>query len=332
MAKILVTGGAGFIGSNFIRYWLKTHPNDHIINLDVLSYAGNPDAVKEFENNSRVRFVRGNICNPTLVHSLLKDRDAVFHFAAETHVDRSILDSQAFLKTNVLGTHNLLENARKNKVKKFIFISTDEVYGSVKKGVFTEESSLKPNSPYSASKAAADLLCRCYWVTYKMPVIVTRCCNNFGPYQFPEKVIPLFVTNLMQDKSVPVYGRGLNVREWLYVMDHCRALDWVYRKGRSGEIYNVGSGMEISNIELAKILLKYFAKPASFIEYVKDRPGHDFRYRLDSNKIMKLGWKPKYVFREALHETIRWYQENADWWKKIQNRSHFKKYIRKQYR
>lgn len=331
MARILVTGGAGFIGSNFIRYWSKKHPADWIVNLDLLTYAGNPDVINEFKSAAKVKFVKGTICDSSLVDSLCKQADTIFHFAAETHVDRSILDSQIFLKTNVLGTHTLLESARKNKVKRFIYVSTDEVYGSIQKGFFNESSSLNPNSPYSVSKASGDLLARSYWITYKMPVIVTRCCNNFGPYQFPEKVIPLFITNLIENKKLPLYGKGANIREWLYVMDHCSALDCVYQRGKSGEIYNVGSSVEMTNLELAKLILNIFKKPTQFIQFVTDRPGHDFRYALNSTKIRKLGWRPQHSFKDALKKTVQWYQEKEDWWKKIKQKSEYKKYIQKQY-
>lgn len=331
MKKILVTGGAGFIGSNFVSYWLKKHPEDSILILDLLTYAANKEILKEFKKNPRIQFVHGDICDSKLVNSLIKRLDFVFHFAAETHVDRSILNSQAFLKTNVLGTQVLLEAARINKVKRFVFISTDEVYGTIPRGLFTENSPLKPNSPYAASKAAADLLCRSYWATYRFPVIITRCCNNFGPYQFPEKVIPLFVTNLQEGRKIPLYGKGINVREWIDVRDHCRALDLIAQKGKPGEIYNIGTGADISNIKLAKLILDYIGKPLSLIEFVPDRPGHDIRYALDWSKLKKLGWKPERSFKENLYETIRWYSENKSWWAKIKNKPSFQKYMRKQY-
>lgn len=331
MAKILVTGGAGFIGSNFIRYWLENNPNDSITNMDLLTYAGNRAILEKFKKERRVKFVKGDICQKVLVNSIARGVDAIFHFAAETHVDRSILDSQIFLKTNLLGTQMLLESSRKNKIKRFVFISTDEVYGSIKKGKFKEDAPIRPNSPYAVSKAAADLLCRSYWTTYHSPVIITRCCNNFGPFQFPEKVIPLFITHLIDGEKIPLYGKGTNVREWIYVQDHSRAIECVYKKGRAGEVYNIGSGVEMSNVELAKTILKYFRKSIASIQFVKDRPGHDLRYALDSSKIRKLGWRPKYDFEQALEETLRWYEANRSWWIRIKQRSQYKKYIEKQY-
>lgn len=322
---ILVTGGSGFIGSNFIRYWASKYPKDQITNLDALTYAGTNGSLN-------VQLIKGDICNQKIAAEAMQGQDAVFHFAAETHVDRSILDSQIFLKTNVLGTQILLEEAKKAKVRKFIFISTDEVYGSIKKGSFKETDLLLPNSPYAASKASADLLCRSYAVTYDFPVIITRCCNNFGPYQFPEKVIPLFITNLLEGKKIPVYGKGLNVREWIYVLDHCSAIDAVFRKGKNGEIYNIGSGIKMNNIQLAKTILKMLGKDSQEIQYVSDRPGHDFRYSLDVSKLRKLGWKPEYSFTEALHQTVQWYRTHHEWWEQIKNRHNYQKYMKQQYR
>ncbi|OGR84394.1 MAG: dTDP-glucose 4,6-dehydratase [Elusimicrobia bacterium RIFCSPLOWO2_01_FULL_54_10] len=330
MAKLLITGGSGFIGTNFIRYWKRAHPNDALTNLDLLTYAGS-EAAGTNGAKSAARFVKGDICHAPTVQRLMRGTDAVIHFAAETHVDRSILDSQVFLKTNVLGTHTLLEAARKANVKKFIFISTDEVYGSIDKGSFTEFSSLRPNSPYAASKAAADLLCRSYWVTHRFPVIVTRASNNYGPYQFPEKVIPLFITNLLQGKKVPLYGKGDNKREWIHAEDHARAIEKVLDKGEPGEIYNVGSGYELSNRELAGMILKLLGKGEDFIEPVQDRPGHDFRYALDSSKLKNLGWAPQKNFSQGLAETVEWYRSNESWWKKIKGKNTYKTYIRKQY-
>ncbi len=329
MAKILITGGSGFIGSNFILYWQAHHPKDSLINLDLLTYAGQD--FSKTRGPSKVRFVKGDICNAKLVDKLTKGVDAVVHFAAETHVDRSILDGQIFLKTNVLGTHTLLEAARRNNVPKFIFISTDEVYGSIDKGSFTEFSPIRPNSPYAVSKAAADLLCRAYWITHKYPVIVTRCCNNYGPFQFPEKVIPLFVTNLMEGNKLPLYGKGTNVREWIHAMDHASAVELLLKKGKPGEIYNVGSGEELNNIELTMKIIESLGKDESSIERVADRPGHDLRYSLDSSKLRALGWKPKINFEAGLAETVAWYRSNPDWWQKIKNKSGYKSYITKQY-
>ena len=331
MAKLLVTGGSGFIGSNFIRYWQARHPADEIVNLDILTYAASNDESAFNGSRSKLRFIKGDIANPATVQRAMKGVATVVHFAAETHVDRSILNSQVFLKTNVLGTHTLLEAARQNGVAKFIYISTDEVYGSIEKGSFTEYSPLRPNSPYAASKASGDLFARSYWVTHRLPVIVTRCCNNYGPYQFPEKVIPLFITNLLEGKKVPLYGDGANVREWIHAADHARAIERVMEAGEPGEIYNIGTGREISNLELAGKILKALGKGEERIERVKDRPGHDFRYSLDSSKLKKLGWAPDTEFEKGLKDTIEWYQANPSWWKKIKEKGAFKTYLKKQY-
>ncbi|OGR55044.1 MAG: dTDP-glucose 4,6-dehydratase [Elusimicrobia bacterium RIFCSPLOWO2_02_FULL_39_32] len=329
--KILVTGGAGFIGSNFVRYWQTHYPKDFITILDSLSYAGQEKNLDEFKKNSRISFVKGDICNKNLVDSLVKNKELLFHFAAETHVDRSIANSQIFLQTNILGTQVLLESSKLNKVKKFVFISTDEVYGSIKKGHFREDSHLQPNSPYAASKASADLLCRAYWKTFSLPILVTRCCNNFGHYQFPEKVIPLFITNLIEGKKIPIYGNGRNVREWIYVLDHCKAIDLISKKGKLGEIYNIGTNFEISNIELAKTLLQFFNKEPQALDFVQDRLGHDFRYSLDSSKLRKLGWKPEYNFKQALEKTVHWYKKNSSWWKELKESKKFKNYYKSNY-
>ncbi len=315
--KLLVTGGCGFIGSNFIRYWLKKYPDDKIVNLDKLTYAGNLDNLKDIENNENYEFVNGDICDKALVDNLMKDIDIVFNFAAESHVDKSIKGPLIFTETNVLGTHVLLESAKNNKIKEFIHISTDEVYGSRKEGSFKETDLLKPNSPYSAAKAAAEMVARAYNITFKLPLITTRSSNNFGPYQYPEKVIPLFVTNLMENKKVPLYGTGLNVRDWIYVIDNCEAIDFVSKNGKIGEIYNIGGGNEIPNIELTKTILKEMGKDESFIEYVKDRLAHDFRYSLNCEKLHKLGWKPRFNFDKAIKETIQWYKDNEEWWRKL---------------
>jgi len=330
MAKILVTGGSGFIGSNFIHYWQTRHPQDEIINLDILTYAASGDAAVN-GSRSKTRFIKGDISSPAIVRRAIAGVKTVVHFAAETHVDRSILNSQIFLKTNVLGTHTLLEAARQNGISKFIYISTDEVYGSIEKGSFTEHSPLRPNSPYAASKASGDLICRSYWVTHRLPVMVTRCCNNYGPCQFPEKVIPLFITNLLEGKSVPLYGDGLNVREWIHAVDHARAIERVMEAGEPGEIYNIGTGREISNLELVRKILKAVGKDEGSIERVKDRPGHDFRYSLDSSKLKKLGWKPEIEFEKGLSDTLEWYRANPSWWKKIKEKGAFKTYLKKQY-
>ncbi|MFN3966323.1 MAG: dTDP-glucose 4,6-dehydratase, partial [Endomicrobiia bacterium] len=279
--RILVTGGCGFIGSNFIRYILKKYHEYKIINLDKLTYAGNPDNLKDIEKNKNYKFVKGDICDSKIVDKLVKEVDCIINFAAESHVDRSILEPGSFLKTDVFGTYTLLESAKKNNIKRYIQISTDEVYGSIENGSFTEESPLRPNSPYSASKASADMLCRAYFVTYNLPVIITRSSNNFGPYQYPEKIIPLFITNALEDKLLPVYGDGKNIRDWIYVLDNCKAIDLVLHKGKPGEIYNIGGGNEIQNIELTKKILKLLNKPESLIKFVEDRAGHDRRYSLD---------------------------------------------------
>ncbi|MBI4217630.1 MAG: dTDP-glucose 4,6-dehydratase [Elusimicrobia bacterium] len=329
--KIVVTGGAGFIGSNFIRYWSRKYPQDSIVNLDNLSYAGIRETVQEFKKNPRILFVKGDIRNASLIASVLKKADLLFHFAAETHVDRSILDSQIFLQTNVLGTHVLLECARKRKLR-FLYVSTDEVYGSIRKGRFREDSPIRPNSPYAVSKAAADLLCRSYWITHQMPLLITRGCNNFGPYQFPEKVIPLFITNLIEGKQIPLYGKGGNVREWIYVQDHCKAIDLISQKGKDGEIFNIGSGIELSNIALSRRILRLFRLPDSMIQMVPDRPGHDFRYAMNCSKLKNLGWKPDTSFSDALQETVQWYRLHIDWWKKIKENRRYQEYAQRQYK
>jgi len=315
--KVLVTGGAGFIGSNFIRFILKKHPDWDVINFDKLTYCGNLENLKDVENNHRYSFVKGDICDETAVEKAIKNADIVFHFAAESHVDNSIKDPYIFTKTNVLGTHVLLEQARKNKVKKFIYISTDEVYGSVKQGSSKEGDPFEPNSPYSASKAAAEHLVRSYYITFKLPVIITRSSNNFGPYQYPEKLIPLFVTNLVDGKKVPLYGDGLNIRDWLYVADNCEAIDFAAEKGKIGEAYNIGGGNEIPNVEITKTLIQETGRDESFIKYVADRSGHDRRYSLDTTKIFSLGWKPRFNFRTAIRETVKWYKDNDKWWRRL---------------
>jgi dTDP-glucose 4,6-dehydratase len=315
--KVLITGGCGFIGSNFIRYWLEKYSEDHITNLDKLTYAGNPDNLKDIEDNPNYIFVKGDICDREIVDKVMEDKDIVFNFAAESHVDNSIKGPLIFTESNVLGTHILLESARQNNIKKFIHISTDEVYGSTKEGSFKETDILKPNSPYSASKAAAEMLVRAYNITFKIPVIITRSSNNYGPYQYPEKVIPLFVTNLIENKKVPLYGTGMNVRDWIYVIDNCEAIDFISKNGEIGEIYNIGGGNEIPNIQLTKSILKEMNKDESSIEYVEDRIAHDFRYSLNCDKLNKLGWKPRFKFETALKETVQWYKDNEEWWRKL---------------
>jgi dTDP-glucose 4,6-dehydratase len=317
--KLLVTGGAGFIGSNFICHMMRSHPDSQIINLDVLTYAGNLNNLKGVDINPRYTFIRGDICNRDIVDAILNTHniDAIVHFAAESHVDRSIADASAFIMTNVLGTHTLLECARTHTIPKFIHISTDEVYGSTLGRSFTESDILSPSSPYSASKAGSDLLARSYFTTHHFPVIITRCTNNFGPFQYPEKLIPLFVTNLLDGKKVPVYGTGKNVRDWIHVSDHCRAVEFLLKHGIPGEIYNVGGGNEKTNLEITQKILDLFSMDDSMIEYVTDRLGHDFRYSLDCSKLLAMGWKPRYSFDEALEETISWYSRNEWWWRPL---------------
>jgi len=319
---MLVTGGAGFIGSNFIRHMLTEHPDTRIVNLDALTYAGNLENLRDVAGNPNYTFVRGDICDPETVAAVFRNHpiDTVVHFAAESHVDRSISDGSTFVRTNVLGTFTLLDCARKHGVRRFIHISTDEVYGSTPSGSFRETDTLNPSSPYSSSKAASDLLARSFFITHGLPVIVTRCTNNYGPYQFPEKLIPFFTTNLLQGKKVPVYGTGRNVRDWLYVIDHCRAIDFILQHGEPGEIYNIGGGAERTNLDITQKILELLGKDESMIEYVPDRKGHDFRYSLDFGKLRKLGWKPAYRFDDALEATVEWYVENEWWWRPLINR------------
>ena len=319
MTKVLVTGGSGFIGSNFIRYTLKKHSDWQITNLDKLTYAGNPANLKDIEAHpelsKRYKFMQGDICSADDVKKAMQGAELVFHFAAESHVDVSIVDPYIFTRSNVLGTHIMLETARNTPtLKKFIHISTDEVYGSIKEGSFTEKSPFKPSSAYSASKAGADLTALAYFTTYRLPVIVTRSSNNFGPYQYPEKVMPLFITNLFEGKKVPVYGNGKNVRDWIFVEDNCAGIDFAAEKGKIGEAYNVGGGNEIPNIEITKKIIAATGRDESFIEFVQDRLGHDLRYSLDCSKIKTLGWKPTHKFEAALTETVKWYKENKQWW------------------
>ncbi len=315
MKKILVTGGAGFIGSNFILYWLKKYPTDRIINLDKLTYAGNLKNLTTVSNNPNYRFVKGDICDATLVDQLVKEVDLIVHFAAESHVDRSIVDPGVFVKTNVEGTYTLLEAAKNNGKKRFHHISTDEVFGALELNSterFNEKTPYNPHSPYSASKAGSDHLVRAYYDTYGLPITISNCSNNFGPFQFPEKFFGAAITNLLEEKKVPVYGDGLYVRDWLYVEDHCSAIDLILEKGRIGETYCVGSTtQDISNLDIIKQIIKKMGKDESRIEFVKDRPGHDRRYAIDWTKIKtELGWTPRYSFDEALQKTIDWYTQN----------------------
>ncbi|MDD4484297.1 MAG: dTDP-glucose 4,6-dehydratase [Methanoregula sp.] len=317
--KLLVTGGLGFIGSNFIRYMLGEHPDCTVTNFDKMTYAGNPANLTEFETDSRYLFVKGDICDPHAVEQVFSHHafDAVVHFAAESHVDRSIHDASAFVTANVLGTQTLLDAALRHRISRFVHISTDEVYGSTPTGSFKETDILNPSSPYSASKAGSDLISRAFFITHELPVIVTRCTNNFGPYQYPEKLIPFFVTNLLRGMKVPVYGTGKNIRDWIYVLDHCRAIDFVLRKGTAGEIYNIGGDNEKTNLEITHQILKILGKDESSIEFVKDRPGHDWRYSLDSTKLRKMGWKPQSTFEDALKETVTWYVQHEGWWQPL---------------
>tara|TARA_B100000686_G_scaffold352644_1_gene455435 strand:+ start:2056 stop:3021 length:966 start_codon:yes stop_codon:yes gene_type:complete len=318
--KLLITGGAGFIGGNFIRYFLRSYPESLIFNLDKLTYAGNLKSIEDLENNPGYRFVQGDIGDSRLVLELMKEKfDVIVNFAAESHVDRSINDASAFLDTNIQGTYNLLQIAREKEVPLFLQVSTDEVYGSLgKTGYFTEKSLIQPNSPYAASKASADLICRSFFETFSFPAIITRCCNNYGPYQYPEKLIPLFITNLIEDKSIPIYGDGMNIRDWIYVEDHCRALDAVLQKGRPGEVYNIGSRQEMTNLEITDTILEKLDKPQSSKNFVKDRLGHDRRYAIDPGKLERdIEWTPSYSFEKAIDLTISWYQENEDWWKPL---------------
>jgi dTDP-glucose 4,6-dehydratase len=320
MMKLLVTGGAGFIGSNFILYMLKQHADCRIVNLDALTYAANLENLRAAEQDPRYEFVHGNIADRELVDRLVADGvDIIVNFAAESHVDRSIADPERFVRTNVLGTQVLLDAALKHRIAKFVQISTDEVYGTLgETGLFTEETPLMPNSPYSASKAGADLLVRAYHETYGLPVNVTRCSNNYGPYQFPEKLIPLMIVNALNDQPLPLYGDGLNVRDWLHVEDHCRAVDLVIRHGRNGEVYNVGGNNERTNREIVETILRHLRKPESLITYVADRPGHDRRYAIDASKIRKeLGWHPSIDFADGIRSTIEWYVSNREWWERI---------------
>jgi len=331
MKRLLVTGGAGFIGSNFIHYVLEQHSDWEVTNLDKLTYAGNLENLRDLEDIPRYRFQRGDIADSDLVgHLVGQGFDVVVNFAAESHVDRSIMDPSPFFETNIRGAQILLEAVRKQGSGSFIQVSTDEVYGSLgPKGIFTEESPLLPNSPYAASKAAVDLLCRAYFHTYDLPVIITRCSNNYGPFQFPEKLLPLVITNALEDKPVPVYGDGLNIRDWIYVADHCRALDIVIQKGKPGEIYNVGANNEKTNLEMVQRILGMMQKPYSLITFVTDRPGHDHRYALNSAKIRRdLGWYPVTSFEEGLEETVEWYMKNEPWWRRIKSGEYIEYYER----
>jgi len=332
--RLLVTGGCGFIGSNFIRQQLQTHADASIVNLDLLTYAGNLENLSDLADDSRYEFRRGDICDRELVDEILADGsfDAVVNFAAESHVDRSILDSGPFIRTNIVGTQVLLDASRAAGVARFVQVSTDEVYGSLgETGFFTEETPLAPSSPYSASKTSADLLVSAYHHSFGFPAIITRCSNNYGPYQFPEKLIPLFLTNAMSNEPLPVYGSGQNVRDWIHVEDHCRGVDMALRKGKPGEVYNFGGGNERTNLEITHAILEIVGKPESLIRYVADRPGHDLRYAIDSAKAEReLGWKPQVDFESGLRETAQWYQTHGEWIAHIKS-GEYQSYYEQQY-
>jgi len=331
---LLVTGGAGFIGSNFIIYWLKNHPEDKIINLDKLTYAGNLENLSSVADNPNYTFVKGDICDPRIVNKVIKGVDVVIHFAAESHVDRSILEPAIFIKTNVCGTQVLLDAALGAKVKRFHHVSTDEIFGALELDSpqkFTERTSYNPRSPYAASKAAADHLVRAYYYTYSLPITISNCSNNFGPYQFPEKIIPLAITNILEGKKIPIYGDGLYVRDWIYVEDHCRAIELILEKGKIGETYLVSADNEIANIDLVKKILAILGEDETLIQFVKDRPGHDRRYAIDATKIKtELGFEPKYNFEEALKLTVEWYKNNKLWWQRVKT-GEYLKYYKEQY-
>lgn len=333
--NILITGGAGFIGSNFIHYWLKKHPSSRVFNLDALTYAGNLENLKEIEKNENYKFIQGNICDKELVDKIVKENgiDLIVHFAAESHVDRSVLDSSDFIKTNVEGTMVLLDSALKNGKIRFHHISTDEVFGHLGKDdqPFNEKTPYAPRSPYSASKASSDHLVRAYYHTHQLPITISNCSNNYGPFQFPEKLIPLFITNLMEDKKVPIYGDGQQVRDWIHVDDHNEGVDLVIEKGKIGETYCLGGDNEKTNLEITNKILEILGKDENSIEYVEDRKGHDRRYAIDFSKVKKeLGWEPKIDFEEGLRKTVDWYKENQEWWRRIKS-GQYQDYYKKQY-
>lgn len=317
--RLIVTGGCGFIGSNFIRYILEKHPEQEIVNVDKLTYSGNLNNLKDMEGKKNYSFVLADICDYGKMKEVIRAGDIIVNFAAESHVDNSIKDSKDFVKTNILGVDNLLQVSREKGVKLFLQVSTDEVYGSLKlyDRPSEEDNALQPSSPYSASKAAAEMLCLAAIKTFNQPIIISRSSNNFGPYQFPEKIVPLFITNIIQGFKVPLYGKGENIRDWIYVIDNCEAIDFVIKNGASGEIYNIGGGNEIANIDLTKKILANLGKDNLWINEVKDRPGHDLRYSLNCNKIKSLGWSPGFDFNDALKKTIQWYKDNESWWKPL---------------
>jgi len=328
--RLVVTGGAGFIGSNFVRFMLRRYADLEVVNLDKLTYAGNLENLRDVEDDARYTFVKGDICDAAVVHAALQGADAVVNFAAETHVDRSISGPQDFISTDVLGTHTLLEAVREQGIARYVQISTDEVYGSTETGSFNEESDLAPSSPYSASKAGADLLVLAYHRTYGAPVIITRSSNNYGPWQYPEKIIPLFITNAIDEQALPVYGDGLNVRDWLHVDDNCSAIDLILREGALGEVYNIGGGNEVQNLTLTGQILELLGKSPELIRFVTDRPGHDRRYSIDCGKLRALGWSPATPFEAGLASTVSWYRHNPAWWRKIKS-GEWREYYEQQY-
>ena len=328
--KLLVTGGAGFIGSNFIRWVLGAHAGDSVVNLDKLTYAGNLTNLADVERDPRYSFVKGDICDGALVRDVMRGVDAVVNFAAASHVDRSLIEPDEFIRTDVFGVFTLLEAVRELRVPRLLHISTDEVYGSVEHGSSREDDPVRPSNPYSASKAGGDLLARAYWQTHRVPVVITRSSNNFGPYQYPEKVIPLFITNAIDEEALPLYGDGHNVRDWLYVLDNCAALDLVLRRGRDGEVYNVGGGHEVENVVLTREILRLTGRPDRLIRAVADRPGHDRRYAVDCTKVSQLGWAPLHPFAAALEATVTWYREHEAWWRPLKS-GEFRAYYERQY-
>jgi dTDP-glucose 4,6-dehydratase len=333
MKKVLVTGGAGFIGSNFVRHVLRAHPGTEVVNLDKLTYAGNRANLADVESDPRYSFVHGDIADEAIVALAMDGCDTVVNFAAETHVDRSLHGARAFLETDVTGVFVLLEEARKRAIGKFVQISTDEVYGTIPgTESATEDWPLLPRNPYSAAKAGGDRLAWSYWASHDVPVIVTRASNNYGPYQYPEKMLPLFVTNALDDRPLPLYGDGRNVRDWLHVMDHCEAIDFLLANGKPGEVYNIAGGNERENVDVTKQILRVLGKPESLVKFVTDRPGHDRRYSLDGGKLAKLGWRPRHVFETAIPETVRWYVDHPEWWRAIKEKdAAFREYYRRQY-
>ncbi len=328
--RILVTGGAGFIGSNYCRFVLREHPEDEVVNFDKLTYAGNLENLREVEGDRRYSFVRGDICEEKVVEGVMGEVDAVVNFAAETHVDRSIQHAGAFVDTDIKGLYVLLGAARKHDIGRFVHVSTDEVYGSIESGSFKEEDALSPSSPYSASKAGGELMAKAYERTFGYQILITRGANTYGPYQYPEKVVSLFATNALDDIELPLYGDGMNVRDWLYVDDHCAGIDVVLREGVLGEAYNVGSDQERTNLELTREILKLVGEGEELIKYVKDRPGHDRRYSIDGSKLRALGWQPRVGFEEGMKRTVGWYRENEAWWRRLKDGS-YRQYYEEMY-